>query len=137
MLELTQPAVSVLMTHFNCLTSGTKEAKTNSASVSDDNSTSLWRDSTEPEPAVKPRGKKAPPASPFPGGDPQPPPAPLARRPGAAAGPGVFDPCGVWPLVLRAFRTERGRWRSSYTNQSRTFLSLPGGSRRPCPRCAP
>ncbi|XP_032336561.1 TRAF3-interacting protein 1 isoform X6 [Camelus ferus] len=35
---------------------GTKEAKTNSASVSDDNSTSLWRDSTEPEPAVKPRG---------------------------------------------------------------------------------
>ncbi|XP_072818061.1 TRAF3-interacting protein 1 isoform X4 [Vicugna pacos] len=35
---------------------GTKEAKTNSASVSDDNSTSLWRDSTEPESAVKPRG---------------------------------------------------------------------------------
>nr|XP_045367463.1 TRAF3-interacting protein 1 isoform X2 [Camelus bactrianus] len=41
---------------------GTKEAKTNSASVSDDNSTSLWRDSTEPEPAVKPReGEAGPP----------------------------------------------------------------------------
>ncbi|XP_072818059.1 TRAF3-interacting protein 1 isoform X2 [Vicugna pacos] len=41
---------------------GTKEAKTNSASVSDDNSTSLWRDSTEPESAVKPReGEAGPP----------------------------------------------------------------------------
>ncbi|XP_023498484.2 TRAF3-interacting protein 1 isoform X4 [Equus przewalskii] len=35
---------------------GTKEANTNSASVSDDNSTSLWRDSIEPEPAVKQKG---------------------------------------------------------------------------------
>ncbi|XP_032246951.1 TRAF3-interacting protein 1 isoform X3 [Phoca vitulina] len=35
---------------------GTKEANTNSASVSDDNSASLWRENVEPEPAVKQKG---------------------------------------------------------------------------------
>lgn len=49
---------SVLITRFNCLTSGTKEANTNSASISDDNAASLWRGSTESEPAVKQKGKR-------------------------------------------------------------------------------
>ncbi|XP_053453540.1 TRAF3-interacting protein 1 isoform X7 [Nycticebus coucang] len=35
---------------------GTKEANTNSASISDDNSTSLWRENIEPDPAVKQKG---------------------------------------------------------------------------------
>ncbi|XP_022368787.1 TRAF3-interacting protein 1 isoform X2 [Enhydra lutris kenyoni] len=35
---------------------GTKEANTNSASVSDDNSASVWRENVEPEPAVKQKG---------------------------------------------------------------------------------
>ncbi|XP_034862640.1 TRAF3-interacting protein 1 isoform X1 [Mirounga leonina] len=35
---------------------GTKEANTNSASVSDDNSASLWRENVEAEPAVKQKG---------------------------------------------------------------------------------
>ncbi|XP_035582466.1 TRAF3-interacting protein 1 isoform X6 [Zalophus californianus] len=35
---------------------GTKEANTNSASVSDENSASLWRENVEPEPAVKQKG---------------------------------------------------------------------------------
>ncbi|KAF0886969.1 MIPT3 protein, partial [Crocuta crocuta] len=38
---------------------GTKEANTNSASVSDENSASLWRENVEPEPAVKQKGKRA------------------------------------------------------------------------------
>lgn len=55
-----QPAVPPLEApfHFNCLTSGTEEAKTNSARVSDADSAGLWRDSAEPEPAVKQKGKK-------------------------------------------------------------------------------
>lgn len=39
--------------------SGTKEANTNSASVSDENSASLWRENVEPEPALKQKGKRA------------------------------------------------------------------------------
>ncbi|XP_045649932.1 TRAF3-interacting protein 1 isoform X1 [Ursus americanus] len=35
---------------------GTREANTNSASVSDDNSAGLWRENVEPEPAVKQKG---------------------------------------------------------------------------------
>ncbi|XP_059249814.1 TRAF3-interacting protein 1 isoform X1 [Mustela nigripes] len=35
---------------------GTKEANTNSASVSDDNSASMWRENVEPEPTVKQKG---------------------------------------------------------------------------------
>ncbi|XP_021582705.2 TRAF3-interacting protein 1 isoform X3 [Ictidomys tridecemlineatus] len=35
---------------------GTKETITNSTSVSDDNSTTLWRESVEPDPAVKQKG---------------------------------------------------------------------------------
>ncbi|XP_077614466.1 TRAF3-interacting protein 1 [Crocuta crocuta] len=38
---------------------GTKEANTNSASVSDENSASLWRENVEPEPAVKQKGDSA------------------------------------------------------------------------------
>ena len=49
---------SVLVTCFNCLTSGMKEANTNSASISDDNAASLWRGSAESEPAVKQKGKR-------------------------------------------------------------------------------
>uniref|UniRef100_A0A8D2DUT2 TRAF3-interacting protein 1 n=1 Tax=Sciurus vulgaris TaxID=55149 RepID=A0A8D2DUT2_SCIVU len=36
---------------------GTKETDTNSTSISDDNSTSLWRENIEPDPAVKQKGK--------------------------------------------------------------------------------
>ncbi|KAL2775351.1 TRAF3-interacting protein 1 isoform 1, partial [Daubentonia madagascariensis] len=35
---------------------GTKEANTNSTSISDDNATGLWRESIEPDPAVKQKG---------------------------------------------------------------------------------
>uniref|UniRef100_H0X5V8 TRAF3-interacting protein 1 n=1 Tax=Otolemur garnettii TaxID=30611 RepID=H0X5V8_OTOGA len=38
---------------------GTKEANTNSASISDDNSTSLWRENIEPDPAVKQKEPKS------------------------------------------------------------------------------
>jgi hypothetical protein len=40
--------------------SGTKEARTNSTSISDDNSTSLWRENTEPDTAVNQKGKNHP-----------------------------------------------------------------------------
>ncbi|KAM9248883.1 TRAF3-interacting protein 1 isoform 1-T1 [Dugong dugon] len=39
---------------------GTREASTHSASVSDVNSTSLWRENAEPEPAAKPKGDSPP-----------------------------------------------------------------------------
>lgn len=60
---------------FNCLISGTKEANTNSASVSDANSSSLPRESAEPEPAVKQKGEKGAPCQPLLSreGDPAPP----------------------------------------------------------------
>lgn len=50
--------VPLLITRLNYLTSGAKEANTNSASVSDDSAASPWRGSAESEPATKQKGKR-------------------------------------------------------------------------------
>ncbi|VFV29355.1 Hypothetical predicted protein [Lynx pardinus] len=85
---------------------GTKEANTNSASVSDDHSASLRREHVEPGPAVKQKGKRdtrlltpflvrerGPPRC-NPGGL-------LSPQRAAARSPWLSDPHGVQSLVLR------------------------------------
>ena len=76
---------SVLVTRFNCLTSGMKEANTNSASISDDNAASLWRGNAESEPAVKQKGKRE-------AGHPRVPHTGCPRVIAAAAGSQASDP---------------------------------------------
>lgn len=91
--------------------SGTREANTNSASVSDDNSAGLWRENVEPEPAVKQKGKKDAVSSPllvreteqlrtYTGGHPSPggrrpePQGPLSSLTRTGSGPWFFTPAG-------------------------------------------
>lgn len=84
---------SLLITRLNYLTSETKEANTNSASISDDTAASLWRGSAESEPAVKQKGKRE-------AGHPC---VPYTGCPGvmaAAAGSQASDPAEAQPLVI-------------------------------------